>query len=108
MRQTFVHHLCISAEMDIQDVRCIPGYVCYRSDWDISSSLSTSNKIEPCKSDMKTFCIKPGYKDICTDLTTNFTSGNCMNFTVTKSIAAYGTYSRVLLCFDAGGVDLIS
>ncbi|XP_044054304.1 receptor-type tyrosine-protein phosphatase C-like [Siniperca chuatsi] len=74
---------------DIEDAIC-PGYVCYRSDWDISSSLSTSNKIsaEPCKSDNKAFCIKPGYDDICSDLITTFTSGHCVDspFSLNKSI----------------------
>ncbi|KAI3368591.1 hypothetical protein L3Q82_025601, partial [Scortum barcoo] len=42
---------------DVKDIRCTPGYVCYRSEWDISSSLSASNKIpaEPCRSDKKAF-----------------------------------------------------
>ncbi|XP_070764618.1 receptor-type tyrosine-protein phosphatase C [Enoplosus armatus] len=75
---------------DIENGNCTPGYVCYRSHWNISSSLSTSNNIpaEPCKSDKKTFCIKPRYDDICTDLTTTFTSGNCLNssFSLTKNI----------------------
>ncbi|KAE8293992.1 Receptor-type tyrosine-protein phosphatase C [Larimichthys crocea] len=36
---------------DIKNVSCTPGYVCYHSDWDISTSLSASNNIpaEPCK-----------------------------------------------------------
>ncbi|XP_038571378.1 receptor-type tyrosine-protein phosphatase C-like isoform X2 [Micropterus salmoides] len=74
---------------DIEEVNCTPGYVCYRSDWNISSSLSTSNhtQAEPCKSDNKILCIIPRYDDICSDLTTNFTSGNCSNsFSLTKSI----------------------
>ncbi|XP_049443512.1 uncharacterized protein LOC125895592 isoform X2 [Epinephelus fuscoguttatus] len=67
----------------------MPGYVCYQSDWDISSSLSTSNNIpaQPCKSSNTELCIKPDYNDICTDLTTTFTSGDCANtFSLTKSI----------------------
>ncbi|XP_038571372.1 receptor-type tyrosine-protein phosphatase C isoform X8 [Micropterus salmoides] len=74
---------------DIKEVNCTPGSVCYRSDWNISSSLSTSNHIqaEPCKSDNKTFCIIPRYNDICSDLTTTFTSGNCSkSFSLNKSI----------------------
>ncbi|XP_056233640.1 receptor-type tyrosine-protein phosphatase C-like [Seriola aureovittata] len=55
---------------DIEDVSCIPGHVCYRSDWDISSLLSTTNVVG---CDNKTFCVKPGYNDICSDFTTNFT-----------------------------------
>ncbi|XP_056234151.1 uncharacterized protein LOC130170662 [Seriola aureovittata] len=55
---------------DIEDVSCIPGHVCYRSDWDVSSLLSTTNVVG---CDNKTFCVKPGYNDICSDFTTNFT-----------------------------------
>ncbi|XP_073332197.1 receptor-type tyrosine-protein phosphatase C [Pagrus major] len=80
------------SQSDITDISdpasCIPGYVCYQSEWDISSSMSTSDDIpaELCTSDSKTFCIKPGFNDICSDLTTNFTSGNCSSFSLTKSI----------------------
>nr|XP_033477812.1 receptor-type tyrosine-protein phosphatase C isoform X2 [Epinephelus lanceolatus] len=77
------------SETDIKEGSCMPGYVCYQSDWDISSSLSTSNNISavPCKSSNTELCIKPDYNDICTDLTTTFTSGDCANtFSRTKSI----------------------
>ncbi|XP_051231656.1 receptor-type tyrosine-protein phosphatase C-like [Dicentrarchus labrax] len=79
-------------ETDIDDVSCIPGYVCYRSEWNIRSSFSTPNTIlaVPCQSDRNTICIKPGYNDICSDLTTIFTSGNCVkdsSFIKTKSIS---------------------
>ncbi|XP_040039851.2 receptor-type tyrosine-protein phosphatase C isoform X2 [Gasterosteus aculeatus] len=73
---------------DVQNGTCMSGYVCYRSEWD-SSSLSTSYNIpaEQCKSDNKTFCIKPRYNDICTDLTTTFPSENCRtSFNLTRSI----------------------
>ncbi|XP_059196355.1 receptor-type tyrosine-protein phosphatase C-like [Centropristis striata] len=73
---------------DITDGSCMPGYVCYRSDWDISSSLSKPNNLSPCKSDKTQFCIKPGHNDTCTDLTTTFTSGHCNNsFSLTKEIS---------------------
>ncbi|XP_078025030.1 receptor-type tyrosine-protein phosphatase C-like isoform X3 [Epinephelus lanceolatus] len=77
------------SETDIKEGSCMPGYVCYQSDWDISSSLSTSNNISavPCKSSNTELCIKPDYNDICTNLTTTFTSGDCANtFSRTKSI----------------------
>ncbi|XP_049443500.1 receptor-type tyrosine-protein phosphatase C-like isoform X1 [Epinephelus fuscoguttatus] len=76
-------------ETDIKEGSCMHGYVCYQSDWDISSSLSTSNNIpaQPCKSSNTELCIKPDYNDTCTDLTTTFTSGDCANtFSLTKSI----------------------
>ncbi|XP_059197945.1 receptor-type tyrosine-protein phosphatase C isoform X2 [Centropristis striata] len=72
---------------DITDGSCMPGYVCYRSDWDIRSSLSKPNNLSPCNSDKTQFCIKPGHNDTCTDLTTTFTSGHCNNsFSLTKEI----------------------
>ncbi|XP_078025047.1 receptor-type tyrosine-protein phosphatase C isoform X9 [Epinephelus lanceolatus] len=77
------------SETDIKEGSCMPGYVCYQSDWDISSSLSTSNNISavPCKSSNTELCIKPDYNDSCTNLTTTFTSGDCVNtFSRTKSI----------------------
>ncbi|XP_056234765.1 receptor-type tyrosine-protein phosphatase C isoform X2 [Seriola aureovittata] len=66
----------------IEDDSCIPGHVCYRSDWDISSLLSTTNVVG-CHN--KTFCVKPGYNDICSEFTTNFTCPTT-SFSLTKSI----------------------
>ncbi|XP_060890795.1 receptor-type tyrosine-protein phosphatase C-like [Labrus mixtus] len=75
---------------DIEDGSCIPGYVCYRSDWNIGSSMSASNNVavERCLTDSTQFCIKPAIDDICTNLTTTFTSGKCMvsTFKIIKSI----------------------
>ncbi|KAM8875228.1 receptor-type tyrosine-protein phosphatase C isoform 2-T4 [Spinachia spinachia] len=68
---------------------CERPYVCYRSEWDISSLLSTPNDIpvKHCGSDNKTFCIKPAYDDICTDLTKTFPSKNCQtSFNLHRSI----------------------
>ncbi|XP_054458931.1 receptor-type tyrosine-protein phosphatase C [Anoplopoma fimbria] len=76
-------------QTEVEEGSCMPGYVCYRSNWDISSSLSTKNYIPamPCKSNNTEFCIKPGYNDICTNLTTSFTSGKCgAFFHLTKDI----------------------
>ncbi|KAM8745733.1 uncharacterized protein AB9X84_016839 [Acanthopagrus schlegelii] len=80
------------SESDIKDVSntspCVPGSVCYWSEWDISSSMSTSDHItaQSCTSDSKIFCIKPAFNDICSDLTTTFTSGNCSPFNLTRII----------------------
>ncbi|XP_075944372.1 receptor-type tyrosine-protein phosphatase C isoform X2 [Anarhichas minor] len=63
------------------------GYVCYQSDWDIGSSLSTSynTSFEPWESVNKTSCFKPRYNDICTNLT--FTMEKCgEKFQFNKSI----------------------
>ncbi|KAM8745202.1 receptor-type tyrosine-protein phosphatase C isoform 2-T2 [Acanthopagrus schlegelii] len=79
-------------QTDIKDVSntspCVPGSVCYWSKWDISSSMSTSDHItaQSCTSDSKIFCIKPAFNDICSDLTTTFTSGNCSPFNLTRNI----------------------
>ncbi|XP_070687977.1 receptor-type tyrosine-protein phosphatase C isoform X2 [Pempheris klunzingeri] len=60
-------------DINVMDVsKCIPGYVCYQSDWDISQ-----DSLMPCKHDRTIFCLKLGYNDICTNLTTPFTS--CVN-----------------------------
>ncbi|KAM6938637.1 receptor-type tyrosine-protein phosphatase C [Lycodopsis pacificus] len=64
-----------------------PGYVCYRSDWDIGSSLSTSynTSFQPWESVNKTSCFKPRYNDTCRDLT--FTIAKCgKTFQYNKSI----------------------
>ncbi|XP_036969780.1 A-agglutinin anchorage subunit-like [Acanthopagrus latus] len=80
------------SQSDIKDVSntspCVPGSVCYWSEWDISSSMSTSDHTtaQSCTSDSKIFCIKPAFNDICSDLTTTFTSGNCSSFNLTKNI----------------------
>ncbi|XP_036970862.1 receptor-type tyrosine-protein phosphatase C [Acanthopagrus latus] len=80
------------SQSDIKNVSntspCVPGSVCYWSEWDISSSMSTSDHItaQSCTSDSKIFCIKPAFNDICSDLTTTFTLGNCSSFRLTKNI----------------------
>nr|XP_046247143.1 receptor-type tyrosine-protein phosphatase C-like isoform X3 [Scatophagus argus] len=77
------------SQSDIEEVeRCSPGYVCYRSDWNIMSSLSASNNnpAKSCMNDKKTLCIELKNNDFCSDLTVNFASGNCPSFSLTKSI----------------------
>uniref|UniRef100_UPI0037E863D7 receptor-type tyrosine-protein phosphatase C-like n=1 Tax=Semicossyphus pulcher TaxID=241346 RepID=UPI0037E863D7 len=75
---------------DVTEGSCFPDHVCYRSEWDIGSSMSAYNNVEAkqCPDNDRVFCIKPGNDDICTDLTTTFTSGNCVKstFSFTKSI----------------------
>ncbi|XP_019202241.1 receptor-type tyrosine-protein phosphatase C isoform X2 [Oreochromis niloticus] len=74
-----------------EETSCIPGYVCYGSDWDISSSISTPNNLSvvQCTNDKKTFCVRPANEDICSDLTVTFTSGECRasSFSFTESIS---------------------
>ncbi|XP_078114764.1 receptor-type tyrosine-protein phosphatase C isoform X2 [Sander vitreus] len=74
---------------DIKEGSFKPECVCYWSDWDIGSSLFSSNNIpaKKCTNGSAVFCIKSRYDDICTDLTTNFTSETCLNsFNLTRSI----------------------
>ncbi|KAF3835313.1 hypothetical protein F7725_027871, partial [Dissostichus mawsoni] len=63
---------------DIEDGSCMPGHL---------FTINVNNiSAEPCKNEN---CIKPRYNDICTNLTTTFTSGNCANaFSLTRSITA--------------------
>ncbi|XP_063357384.1 receptor-type tyrosine-protein phosphatase C isoform X2 [Pelmatolapia mariae] len=76
---------------DVKETSCIPGYVCYGSDWNISSSISTPNNrsVVRCRNDENTFCVRPANEDICSDLTVTFTSGECRgsSFDFTKSIS---------------------
>ncbi|XP_018526213.1 receptor-type tyrosine-protein phosphatase C isoform X2 [Lates calcarifer] len=75
---------------DIKDATsCIPGYVCYQTDWNITSLQSTPNKIQDERCGSKTLCVKLGYNDICTDFTTTITSETCGNssFNFTKNIS---------------------
>ncbi|XP_074524941.1 receptor-type tyrosine-protein phosphatase C isoform X2 [Halichoeres trimaculatus] len=76
---------------DVTEGSCMLKHVCYKSEWDISSSISASNNVsaKQCKNGSTMFCIKPGINDICTNLTTTFTSGKCSKappFSLTKAI----------------------
>lgn len=76
---------------DVKEKQCIPEHVCYESDWDLSSSISTPDNlpVKRCSSDKKIFCVRPANKNICSDLTINFTSGACVDssFIVIKNIS---------------------
>ncbi|XP_028259048.1 receptor-type tyrosine-protein phosphatase C isoform X2 [Parambassis ranga] len=74
------------SEEDIKSDTCIPGYVCYQRGWDLSFSVSPPNTFQRCPDD--TLCIKPGYNDICSSLTTTFTAENCnKSFSFTEDIS---------------------
>ncbi|TNN26629.1 Periaxin [Liparis tanakae] len=68
------------------------GYVCYRSGWDLSSSFSTPGQRSPpvsCSDDAEQLCIKPGFNDICTNITTTFISGACpSSFSLSSRVPA--------------------
>ncbi|XP_051803690.1 uncharacterized protein LOC110947059 isoform X2 [Acanthochromis polyacanthus] len=73
-------------EGDIKGGSSIPGFISFQSDWDISSSLSTPNK--HLQYINKAYRLKLDIEDICSDFTATFTSGNCVNssISITKSI----------------------
>ncbi|XP_030582812.1 receptor-type tyrosine-protein phosphatase C isoform X2 [Archocentrus centrarchus] len=79
------------SEGDVKEKYCIPEHVCYESDWDLSSSISTPDNlpVKRCSNDKKTFCVRPANKNICSDLTITFTSGACVNssFSFIKNIS---------------------
>ncbi|XP_031715384.1 receptor-type tyrosine-protein phosphatase C isoform X2 [Anarrhichthys ocellatus] len=62
---------------DVKEYNSKSGYVCYWSNWDIGSSLSTSynTSFDPWQSVNNTYCLKPRYNDTCTNLT--FTIAKC-------------------------------
>ncbi|KAF7666166.1 hypothetical protein LDENG_00116350 [Lucifuga dentata] len=72
---------------DITNGFCKRGYVCYWSQWNIRAALLRENTIqyENC-SGQEAVCIKPKYTEICSNLTTNFTSGKCMDLSFTKNL----------------------
>ncbi|XP_017269055.1 receptor-type tyrosine-protein phosphatase C isoform X2 [Kryptolebias marmoratus] len=74
-------------EQDITYSNCDPGYICYRSDWNISSSqLKHNNDSAKWKNGGFNFELKND--DFCSNFTVNFTPENCKNssFTFTKYI----------------------
>lgn len=87
-------------EQDISEKDCpeLPRHVCYQSEWNIGSSLFGPHNIAAvsCETDNKTFCIKPRFDDICSDMTTTFTSGNrSFNYTTYLSVVPYLNPSEI-------------
>lgn len=84
------------------------GYVCYWSNWNISSSLPNNMSAEPCNNNNTIYCIKPGLAQICSNLTINFTQ-QCdpLPFSFPESIGV-GMYYWVLLFFKLHDVDMTS
>ncbi|TWW58153.1 Receptor-type tyrosine-protein phosphatase C [Takifugu flavidus] len=68
---------------DFENVKFLPGHICYRSKWNIRSLLTQPNNMQ--LRDDDTFCIRYDSKDICTNFTTNV-STSCGSFPFTKFI----------------------
>ncbi|XP_032428154.1 uncharacterized protein LOC116725865 [Xiphophorus hellerii] len=75
-------------EQDITNSPCIPGYVCYQSGWNISSSVSAPNQTEQFRDG--TFGFKLAEENICSNFTVSFYQDNCSNssFDLTRYIPA--------------------
>jgi len=93
-------HFCISAKDHINVTNGQPGSVCYRSHWDISSSLSKPNNVPDVQFDKGTICFKLTDENFCSDFTVNFTPENCVksSFKITEYIPV-GTYKEMKLYF---------
>lgn len=103
-----LHHLFVLGEDHIKPAKCITGYICFWSNWNISSSLSNNMLAEPCNSDSTTYCIKPGLDQICSNLTITFTQKcDILSFSFDKNISD-GMYYGVLLFFKLHDVDMTS
>ncbi|XP_029001392.1 receptor-type tyrosine-protein phosphatase C isoform X2 [Betta splendens] len=76
-------------KMEINAENCKPGFICYDSNWNITSLLSTPNsvRVEQCSSDNRTACVRLDKTDVCTNFTSEFISKKCnSSFTVTSTI----------------------
>ncbi|XP_023195316.1 receptor-type tyrosine-protein phosphatase C isoform X2 [Xiphophorus maculatus] len=76
-------------EKDIKNISCSPGYFCYKSGWDISSVLSKNIRdlIEDFDNN-GSYCFKPAYQSICSELVLKFPAEKCTNvtFTITENV----------------------
>ncbi|XP_043986452.1 receptor-type tyrosine-protein phosphatase C-like [Gambusia affinis] len=72
-------------EQDITNSPCIPGYVCYQSGWNISSSVSAPNQTELLRDG--NFGFKLAEDDICSNFTVSFYCNNS-SFNLTRYIPA--------------------
>ncbi|XP_038857696.1 receptor-type tyrosine-protein phosphatase C [Salvelinus namaycush] len=75
----------------VEDIDCIPGSICYLSDWDISEA--TPNGLEKsqmrshtCGDKSNALCFELRPADFCSEVNTTFPPETCANFTKTKLI----------------------
>uniref|UniRef100_A0A3P9MA91 Receptor-type tyrosine-protein phosphatase C n=1 Tax=Oryzias latipes TaxID=8090 RepID=A0A3P9MA91_ORYLA len=69
---------------DIEVSKEILGYVCYRSGWNISTSLSTQARNEAKIHNGS--CLELNDDDFCSDFTVEFSQKSCEIFSITKNI----------------------
>lgn len=81
----FLHHFCVLDDRDIEVTKEIPGYVCYRSSWNISPFLPTQARNET-KIHNGSICLELNDDDFCSDFTVKFSKNSCKNFSITKNI----------------------
>ncbi|XP_023810039.1 receptor-type tyrosine-protein phosphatase C isoform X4 [Oryzias latipes] len=72
-------------DRDIEVTKEIPGYVCYRSSWNISPFLSRQARNET-KIHNGSICLELNDDDFCSDFTVEFSRNSCKNFSITKNI----------------------
>ncbi|MEQ2201007.1 hypothetical protein XENOCAPTIV_006166, partial [Xenoophorus captivus] len=72
------------SEQDINKTSCPSGYLCYQSDWNISSLVS-KHKVSAAEFINGSYRFKPAYEDICSDFVLEFPDKNCQNLYFTSS-----------------------
>lgn len=80
----------LSGNRDIRVTRCVPGYICYQSDWTFSASELKHDNTPAEKRTDGNFSFKLDDEDFCSSFTVNFTPENCKNssFTLSKNISS--------------------
>ncbi|XP_029563965.1 receptor-type tyrosine-protein phosphatase C-like isoform X2 [Salmo trutta] len=75
----------------VEDIDCIPGSICYLSDWDISEAIPMSveksqMRSHTCRNRSNKLCFELRPDDFCSEVNRNFAPETCANFTKTKLI----------------------
>uniref|UniRef100_A0A4W5KT97 Uncharacterized protein n=1 Tax=Hucho hucho TaxID=62062 RepID=A0A4W5KT97_9TELE len=75
----------------VEDIDCIPGSICYLSDWDISEAIQNGLKksqmrSHTCGDKSNELCFELRPEDFCSDVNANFAPETCANFNKTKPI----------------------
>ncbi|CAB1323851.1 unnamed protein product [Coregonus sp. 'balchen'] len=72
-----------------EDIDCIPGSICYLSDWDVSKAIQKKvDKSHTCRNKSNALCFELRKNDFCSVVNATFAPKMCANsnFTKTKSI----------------------
>uniref|UniRef100_A0A674A9T6 Receptor-type tyrosine-protein phosphatase C n=1 Tax=Salmo trutta TaxID=8032 RepID=A0A674A9T6_SALTR len=75
----------------VEDIDCIPGSICYLSDWDISEAIPMSleksqMRSHTCRNRSNKLCFELRPDDFCSEVNRDFAPETCANFTKTKLI----------------------